>query len=72
MKEREVEDGKQLLSILSHAPRSFKVIDVQKQRELHLWLRVTTVSIEHQFGKGEQSTGALTISFSIHEGSQLC
>ncbi|MGN6632742.1 MAG: hypothetical protein ACTHKP_10975 [Nitrososphaeraceae archaeon] len=37
IKEREVEDGKQLLSILSHASKSIKVINVQKQRELHIW-----------------------------------
>ena len=37
IKGREVEDGKQLLSILSHASKSIKVIDVQKQRELYMW-----------------------------------
>jgi hypothetical protein len=37
IEDREIEDGRQLLSILSHAMKSIKVISVQKQRELHIW-----------------------------------
>jgi hypothetical protein len=33
---RAIEDGKQLVSILSHAAPSILVISVQKRRELHI------------------------------------
>ncbi len=36
-REVEVEDDKQLLSILYNATESIKVINVEKQRELHIW-----------------------------------
>lgn len=37
IKGREIENDKQLLSVLSKATQSIKVIGVQKQRELHTW-----------------------------------
>ena len=34
---RAIEDGKQLVSVLSQAAPSVQVISVQKRRELHIW-----------------------------------
>ncbi len=59
---REIENGKQLLSILSRATKSIKVIAVQKQRELHKWPPNSRDAVTIELAKINEPECVTTIS----------